>query len=57
MYYYIKYMNDLMFKIKMSCIFVTEMFLLYGLHRHIKKYKHYGGMCYPDNYTIYEHYQ
>ena len=57
MYYYIKYMNDLMFKIKMSCIFVTEMIVLYGLRRHIKKYEHYGGMCYPDNYTIYEHYQ
>ena len=32
-------MNDLMFKIRMSCIFVTEMIVLYGLRRHIKKYE------------------
>ena len=45
-------MNDLMFKIRMSCIFVTEMIVLYGLRRHIKNMNIMVGLCYQTIYNI-----
>ena len=51
-----RYVNDIMFKIKMGCVVVSELLLLNFFYIYVRNTKKYGGMCYPGNYTIYDHY-